>query len=804
VAIRPLTLGLLASLLLTGSRQPQAAPAAAQASPAPAGSQLQGTVTRYCAGCHNDRLTTGGLSLQGIDPARPGDHPDVWEKVVRKLRSAQMPPPGLPHPDAAVTRSAVDFLRTELDRASAGHPNPGRPLLHRMNRAEYANAIRDLLDLEVDVAALLPPDDSGYGFDNIADLLGVSPVIIERYLAAAGRISDLAVGDMQMKPIASVYRVRQDASQDQHVEGLPLGTIGGLGVRQTLPLDGEYELAVKLFRTNLGTMRGLEYGHTLEIAVDGVRVHTASFGGNEEVTASSDNPTTTANAVDDRLKVRVPLTAGPHVITAAFLPRAAVQGTRRLQPWVRSSSDTVDFAGYPHVNTFTVSGPFDPTGPGDTPSRHRIFVCHPAASARTQDETACARRILSTLARRAYRGTATDADVDRLLAFYREERGRSEFERGIAVALRRLLTSPKFLFPTEHDPANVAPGSTYRVSDLELASRLSFFLWSSIPDDQLLDLAARGRLRNPGAVAQQVTRMLADKKSVAILQNFVGQYLYLRNLPGQVPNSNEFPDFDDNLRHAFAEESRLFFDSIMREDRSVLDLLAANYTFVNERLARHYGIGHVYGSQFRRVTLPDSSRAGILGQGSLLMATSHADRTSPVRRGKWILENVLGAPPPAPPDVVPPLKEKSDLAAPTTMRALMEEHRANPACASCHRLMDPVGLALENFDAVGAWRVHDEGNPIDASTELADGTHVDGPTSLRAALLRDPTVFVETFTEKFLTFALGRGVTAEDMPAVRKIVRDAARDNYRFSSLLTGIVESVPFQMRLVPKSESE
>jgi hypothetical protein len=668
-----------------------------------------------------------------------------------------------------------------------------------MNRAEYANAIRDLFDLKVDVSTLLPPDDSGYGFDNNADLLGISPVLLERYLAAAGRISDLAVGDMSALPTATVYRVRQDASQDKHIEGLPLGTVGGLVVTPTLPLDGEYVLEPKLFRTNLGTMKGLEYQHTLEITVDGVRVHAATFGGNQEVTASSDNPTITANAVDARLKVKVPLTAGPHTITAAFIQKASVQGTRRLQPWQRSSQDTVDFAGYPHVNTFTVAGPFNPTGPGDTPSRRRIFTCKPASPAA---EAACARRILSTISRRAYRGTATAADVDRLVDFFREGRKDSTFEQGIAVALRRVLTSPKFLFPTEHDPATAAAGQTFRVSDLELASRLSFFLWSSIPDDQLLDIAAQGKLRAPGVVAQQVSRMLADPKAQAILDNFVGQYFYLRNLPGQIPNSNEFPDFDDNLRQAFERETEMFFESIMREDRSVLELLTANYTFVNERLAKHYGIPNVYGSQMRRVTLTNPNRAGMLGQGSLLMATSHSDRTSPVRRGKWILENIVGSPPPPPPDNVPPLKEKSDLERPKTMRAQMEEHRANPVCASCHRLMDPVGLSLENFDAVGSWRVQDEGNPIDAATQLADGSKVDGPASLRAALLRKPEVFVQTFIEKLMTFAIGRGVAYYDMPAVRQIARDTAKKDYRFSAILTGIVESAPFQMRLKPGPE--
>jgi cytochrome c551/c552 len=745
-----LALGLmLLSVAPEAARSPQAG-ALPAATPA---ARHQGEVAKYCVTCHNDRLKTSGVSFEKINLAHVGDQAEVWEKAVRKLRGGMMPPQGAPRPDAAAAASLRSWLEQELDRAAVAQPNPGRPMLHRLNRVEYGNAVRDLLALNVDIASLLPPDDSGYGFDNIADLLGVSPVLLERYLEAAGRISDLAVGDRNASPTAIVYRVRQDASQDKHIEGLPLGTVGGTAVEPTLPLDGEYELRVKLFRTNLGTMRGLEYPQRLEIAVDGQQVHLARFGGNEEIAASSDNPTTTGNAVDERLRVRLPLTAGPHKITVAFLAKPSVQGGRRLQPWQRSSSDTVDFAGYPHVDTFTVAGPFNPTGVGDTPSRRAIFICRPS----TADETPCARRIITALSRRAYRGLATDADVQRLLDFFVAGRRETSFDEGVAVALRRMLTSPKFLFRAEHDPDTLAPGSVFRVSDLELASRLSFFLWSSIPDDELLDLAAKGRLRAPGVLDQQVRRMLADGRSQALIDNFAGQWLYLRNLPGQIPNSNEFPDFDDNLRQAFRRESELFFNSIVRENQSIVNLLTANYTFVNERLAKHYGIPNVYGSQFRRVTVTDANRMGLLGQGAVLMTTSLADRTSPVRRGKWILENILGTPPPPPPDNVPPLKDKNTLEKPLTMRAQMEEHRANAACASCHKLMDPIGLSLEHFDAVGKWRVTDEGQAIDPTGQLADGTRVDGPVSLRQALLRQPEVFAETFTEKLLTYALGRG-----------------------------------------------
>ncbi len=788
-------------LAAVGVPRAAAPPGQPASAPANAPERQSAVIVKYCVTCHNDRVRASGVSFEKMSLSEVPEHAEVWEKAVRKLRGGMMPPQGSPRPDAATHDALRNWLEQELDHGAAARPNPGRPMLHRLNRVEYGNAVRDLLALRVDVASLLPPDDSGYGFDNIADLLGVSPVLLERYLEAAGRISDMAVGDRNAEPTALVYRVRQDASQDRHVDGMPLGTVGGTAVEPTLPLDGEYDLRVKLFRTNLGTMRGLEYEQHLEIAVDGRRVHLAKFGGNEEIAASSDNPTTTGNAVDERLRVRLPLTAGPHRITVAFLAKPAVQGGRRLQPWQRSSSDTVDFAGYPHVDTFTVAGPFESTGVGDTPSRRAIFICRPSAPA---DETPCARRIISALSRRAYRGMSTDVDVQRLLDFYVAGRREGDFDEGIATALRRMLTSPKFLFRSEQDPEGLAPGSVFRVSDLELASRLSFFLWSSIPDGELLDSAASGQLHAPGTLERQVQRMLADPRSQALVDNFAGQWLYLRNLPGQIPNSNEFPDFDDNLRQAFRHESELFFNSIVRENQSVVNLLTANYTFVNERLAKHYGIPNVYGSHYRRVVITDPNRVGLLGQGSVLMTTSLADRTSPVRRGKWILENVLGTPPPPPPDNVPPLKDKNTLDKPLTMRAQMEEHRANPACASCHKIMDPIGLSLEHFDAVGAWRATDAGEPIDTSGQLADGTKVDGPVSLRQALLRHPEIFVETFTEKLLTYALGRGVAYYDMPTVRAIVRDASLHGYQFSSILTGIVKSPPFGMRMKPAPQAD
>ena len=767
-------------------------------SPAPpAAGDPRAAVDAYCVGCHNQRTQTAGLALDSADIRNPATDAELWEKVVRKVRTGMMPPPGLPRFDDRGRRAFVSYLETSLDRAARTLPNPGRPLVHRLNRAEYANTVRDLLALAVDVTSLLPPDDSSAGFDNNADVLGVSPVLLESYLTAAERVSALAIGDPKTPPTGEVFRVRQDASQDRHVEGLPLGTMGGMLIRTTLPLDGEYQFQVRLFRTNLGTMRGLEYPHQLEITVDGERVHLASFGGDREIASSSENPTTTGDDVDARFTARVRLEAGPRHIGVAFLEKTHALNTRRLQSYVRSSSDTIDFSGLPHIDEVILTGPFNPTGPGDTPSRRRIFVCRPAAPA---EEERCAQEILSAVARRAYRGHQTRDDLAVLQAFY--EQGRRDggtFEAGIDLALRRILASPKFLFRIERDPAGVSPGGVYQLPDLDIASRLSFFLWSSIPDDELLDVAARGRLRSPEVLEQQVRRMLADPKAQALVDNFLAQWLHIRNLKSKQPNSHEFPDFDDDLRRALESEIELFFSSIVREDRSVVDLMTADYTFVNDRLARHYGIRGIYGSHFRRITLEDDARKGLLGKGAILMVTSHAHRTSPVLRGKWILENVLGAPPPPPPDVVPPFEETTEAHKPRSVRERLEQHRRNPACASCHRTIDPAGLALENFDGVGAWRTMDggtRGTPVDASGQLVDGTRIDGVIELRNALVREPETFVATTTEKLLTYALGRGLTGVDMPAVRRIVSDGRRNGFRFSSIVLGVVRSVPFQQR--------
>ena len=762
-------------------------------------------VNKYCVTCHNERAKTAGLMLDKANIADPAASADIWEKAIRKMRVGMMPPQTAPHPDAQTQASLIAHLTTALDRAAAEHPNPGRPLVHRLNRAEYANAIRDLLALDVDTSSLLPPDDAAYGFDNIADALGVSPVLLERYLTAAGKISSLAIGDPTTGPAGETYRIRQDASQDIHIEGLPIGTVGGIVAKTTLPLNGIYDFSIRLFRTNLGVVRGLEYEHQLEYTVDGVRVHLSKVGGDEDFKANLKNMTKAGDDVEARAHIRIPLKAGPHVITAAFLERTEAVNPLRLQPFIRSSNDTLDTIGSPHLDTFTITGPYEATGPGDTPSRRRIFTCRPTAKA---DEDACARRIIGTLVRRAYRGQQTQSDLDRLHEFYllgRKQASTSSaqgaFEAGIQTALQRILASPKFAFRVERDPANIPAGTVYRVSDFELASRLSFFLWSSIPDDELLRVAGTGTLHTPAVLHQQVRRMLADPKSDALIQNFAGQWLYLRNLKNFQPNSLEFPDFDDNLRQAFQKETELFFASVLREDRNVLDLMTADYTFLNERLAKHYGIPGIYGSHFRRVTLTDEARKGLLGKGAILMVTSHPDRTSPVVRGKWVLENLLGAPVPPMANNVPPLPDDPNRAGRIlTMRERMEEHRRNPTCAACHKIMEPIGLSMENFDAVGAWRARDGGTlgtAIDASGELLDGTKVDGVITLRQALLKQPELFVGTVAEKLMIYGLGRGLSASDMPEVRKIVRDAAGQSYRFTSLIFGVVDSQAFQKRI-------
>jgi hypothetical protein len=733
------------------------------------------------------------LALDGMDVGKVSDHADVWEKVLVKLRTGAMPPAGMPRPDRATYDSMIAWLESDIDRAAGPVPDPGRTLLHRLNRAEYANAIRDLLALDADVATLLPADDSSYGFDNIADVLGVSPALQERYLSAADKISALAVGTPEVNvPGETIYQVPADRTQREHINGLPLGTRGGILIRYTAPLDGEYLIKPRLWKTNNSLIRGLTLHHELEIAVDGKRVHLATVGG---TTPYVDGAELVNAGINERLQVRVPLKAGPRVITVAFLHKSAAQSPEVLQPF-ESALDPVDAAGVPQVDVVTITGPFNASGPGDTPSRRRIFTCRPVNRA---DEASCAKTILSTLARRAYRRPVTDADVQALVSFFnsgREQGG--DFESGIREALQRVLADPEFVFRIERDPPTAAPGAVHRIADLELASRLSFFLWSSIPDEELLTLASQRKLGNPAVLEQQVGRMMADQRAEALVNNFAGQWLYLRNLRSQSPDRMVFPDFDDNLRQAYRRETELFFQSIVQEDRNILDLMTADYTFVNDRLAKQYGIPNIYGSHFRRVTLTDEARRGLLGKGSVLMVTSRAERTSPVLRGKWVLENLLGTSPPAPPPNVPPFPE-TDGAQPKTVRERLELHRSNPACSSCHKLMDPLGFALENFDAVGGWRWKENGRPVDASDQIFDGTKVDGPVALRKALLSRPENFVQTVTEKLLTYALGRGLTYSDMPTVRAIVHEASRQEYRFSSIVLGIVKSSPFQLRNTP-----
>jgi mono/diheme cytochrome c family protein len=758
-------------------------------------SEYKAVLQQYCVGCHNSRNRSADLALDAVDLANAAAHPEIWEKVVRKLRAGAMPPAGMPRPDEATYDALAARLEAALDAAAPRRPQPGAPWLHRLNRTEYANAIRDLLAVEIDASSLLPAEDSAGGFDNNAGLLGVSPTLLERYLSAAARISALAVGDATLiGPTSQTYMVRGDVSQDAHIEGLPLGTRGGLVARHTFSMDGQYVLKADLLQTNLGAVRGLLEPHEIEFSVDGTRVFRATVGGDADNAMSAANAADIIKALDTRLATRVTIGAGPHDVAVAFVKRTSAAGGSRLQPFLRTTIDAGDHTGLPHIASVTITGPFNATGPGETPSRRRIFTCRPTAA----EETTCAKTILTTLGSRAYRRPMTRAESDRLMTLYRTGREQGGFEKGIEFGLRGILANPKFVYRAERDPGTVTPGSTYRIDDYELASRLSFFLWSSIPDDELMSVAGRGRLRDAVVLEAQVRRMLKDPRAESLVKNFAGQWLQLRNLRSASPDREEFPDFDDNLRRSFQRETELFFDSIIRENRSVVDLLTADYTFVDERLAKHYGIAGVYGSHFRRVKLVDDARRGLLGQGSVLTITSHGNRTSPVVRGKWVLDNLLGTPPPPPPPNVPPLDEGEGVA-PKAMRERMEQHRRSPACANCHKIMDPIGLALENFDAVGAWRTVDSGTPIDASGQLSDGTAIDGPVSLRNALLRRREVFVRTVTEKLLTYALGRSVDFSDMPTVRSIVREAGRDEYRWSSIVLGVVTSAPFQVRTTP-----
>lgn len=735
----------------------------------------QETLNRYCAGCHNERARTAGLVL---NLAKVAEDSEVGEKIVRKLRMRTMPPAGSPRPDEATYNRLTEWLETRLDQAAKANPNPGAPLLHRLNRTEYAAAIEDLLGLKVDVTELLPPDDSAFGFDNNAEVLSLSSVLLERYLDAADRISALALGDPDTEPGSVTYRARQDLSQDQHIEGMPFGTVGGILAEHTFPLDAEYEFRLSMFRNNLEIMRGIERPHQLELSIDGERVFLREIGGPEDF-AKMRNPTNGSDEIDARFRIRIPVKAGRHKVTATFVQKRGV-GTLRLQPFVRSSVDTFEAAGRPHLEAITILGPYNIQRNG----------AKPASSLPP----------LETLARRAYRRPVTEADLGALREFHERGAAKRGPDGGMQMALRRILASPSFLFRTETSPDNIKSGAVHPVDPVELASRLSFFLWSSIPDDALLESAARGDLKESAVQEATVKRMLDDPRSARFVANFAGQWLQLRNLKNARPNSGVFPDFDDNLRQGFRQETEMLFASILAENRSVLDLLQSDYTFLNERLAIHYGVEGVYGSNFRRVPVTKEERKGILGHGSVLTVTSHADRTSPVVRGKWILENLLGAPPPPPPPDVPALNENAEGELPKTLRKRLELHRENAVCASCHKAMDPIGFSLDNYDAVGTWRTVDAGSLIDASGTLADGTPVNGVVSLRNAILARPEVFAGTVTEKLMIYALGRGLEPSDMPEVRRIVRESARDNYRLQSLIMGVVRSVPFQMRRKPE----
>ena len=789
------------------------AAAAAPADAAQAGS-AEATTTperalldRYCVACHNERLQTAGLELDTADVTDVSADPALWEKVVRKLRAGAMPPAPRPRPDEATYARFIARLETELDAVAAADPNPGRTeAFHRLNRAEYRNVVRDLLALDVDVAELLPADDGSYGFDNIAGVLGVSPTLLERYLSAAKKVSRLAVGSPDMPPTALTWHLAADYPQDDRIEGLPFGTRGGIAIPFNFPLDAEYVIRLRLGRDTLDSLAAFEVPHELDMSLDGEHLRTFHVG--EPPPAGAERTSDEYRAWRNRQRdadadwvLRIPVHAGPRTLRAAFRKKTSAYPETLRQPYLRPYTNTTggDTRYQPYLSSIVVTGPYEASGAPpveETPSRARIFTCRPDPGDLAGGRE-CAGEIMSTLARRAYRRPVSERDLDVLLGFYDEGSDEGGFEAGIELALRRLLVSPEFLFRVVRDPAEVEPGFNYRLTDLELASRLSFFLWSSIPDAELLDVAVAGRLREPEVLEAQVRRMLADERASSLVENFAGQWLYLRNIPALVPDENRFPDFGEGLRRAMQRETELFFASVMREDRSVLDLLTADYTFVNERLARHYDIPNVYGSHFRRVKLSDPARRGLLGQGSILAATAYPTRTSPVLRGKWVLENLLGTPPPLPPPDVPSLEETTGDGRALSMREAMEQHRANPVCSSCHRLMDPPGFALEQFDAVGKYRTHNEASaPIDASGILPDGTVFEGAAGLRDALLQRPDLFVTTLTEKLLTYALGRGVEHYDAPAIRTVVRDAERDGSRFSSIVLGIVESVPFQMR--------
>ena len=791
---------------IAAAQPPEPAATASEAS-------VREALDRFCVRCHNDRLRTAELALDTHDLADVGADAETWERVIVKLRSRTMPPAGNPRPAEATYRAVASWLETEIDTVALARPDPGRgETFHRLNRAEYHAAVRDLLDVDVDVAELLPADDTyEHGFDNNGEVLSISPDLVARYLSAARRISRLAVGIPPVGPAVETYRVHPGLLQDDRQDDLlSFGSRGGIAVRHYFPVDGEYTIRIRLHRNFSDYILGFAAPQELDVRVDGERVTRFAVGDADAVGRMA--PLSFAgniagdpeweyymNTGDSHLEVRFPAKAGQRTVGVSFVRRAS-EPEGVLQPRNRGYGRFVDerYDDHAAVEQVAIGGPYTVEGPGDTPSRREIFVCRPAAGAAADEEQNCAGRILGRLARRAYRRPVDSGDLDALLDFFRAGRPDGGFDDGIQFALERMLVDPEFLFRIERDPEDATPGTPYRLGDLELASRLSFFLWSSIPDDELLEAAVGGRLRDPAELERQTRRMLADARSKALVDNFASQWLRLRNLESQERESADYPEFDENLREAFRRETELFVESNLREDRSLLELLSANYTFVNERLARHYGIPGVYGDRFRRVTFDrDHPRGGLLGHGGLLMVTSYPNRTSPVVRGKWLLETILGAPPPEPPPNVPGLPDRGEGGEPASVRERLERHRANPACAGCHAPMDPLGFALENFDAIGLWRASSEaGQPIDASATMPSGEAFEGPAGLRRVLLTRGEDFAATVTEKLLAYALGRGLEYTDRPAVRRILRDAAVDDYSWSSIVLGIVKSTPFQWR--------
>jgi mono/diheme cytochrome c family protein len=803
------------------TRQPTAAPvrsSAAAATPTADAAKYRAFVDKYCVACHNKRAAFPANDPLNLDAAGFDDwvaHAGTWERVLRKLSVRAMPPQGMPRPTEAEYAAFTGWLASSLDRAWEGRSTPGRYVVHRLNRTEYANAIRDLLAVDIDVSDLLPTDGADYGFDNIATALKTSPLFLEGYVNAAQRVAAMAVGDPQVSPGLTEYSIPREFSQNGYIDGLPLGTFGGTVVRHVFPADGEYKLSGRLVRgiqEGYAGVEGNDIPYTFVITVDGTEVYSAPIGGPKDHEMQSADLAAAQPIIDKRMTGRVRVTAGPHEVGFTWKERP-FQVQDVWQPSRRDSQEIHMIGGLPKLKTVGIDGPYNVRGLSEGPSRRLLYVCHPASpagsspasksasAASANSDESCASKILSNLARRAFRRPVTPADIQAPMAFYRRARQNGgNFDDGIRSGVARVLSSPNFLYRIEKDPPGVRPGTAHPVSDIELASRLSFFLWSSIPDEQLLGLAAAGRLREPAVLAAQVQRMLEDERSSALVENFTGQWLQLRNLEAKVvPDLLMFPDFDDNTRKGFRKETELLFAYIMRNERSALDLLSADYTFIDERLAKHYGIKGVYGPQFRKVKLTDPNRRGLLGQGSILSLTSVATRTSPVFRGKYILTTFLNTPPPPPPPAVPSLEEsnKGTSSTPKTVRAQLEFHRKNQPCAGCHNVIDPVGFALENFDSVGQWRTTGpDGAPLDVTGSLPDGSQVKGPGALREAILSRPEAFVTVLTEKMLTYALGRGLDPSDMPIVRRIVKKAAQNDYKLSSIVMGIIESAPFQMR--------